>query len=176
MKKTGVKSVVWAVALAGLGACSHVAPVILPPSPCTTPEPLRVSLVASQRLNPGENGESLATTVRLYQLKDTGRLIESTLDRILDGDRAVLGEDFLSVQEITLYPGEKSELAMIRGESATHFAVVAFFRRPSGPAWRAIRKLDPPNPQHCHGSVATPGGAAPSGLRFTLIESRVEMR
>ena len=104
-----------------------------------------MSLTASTRLNPGDNGESLATTVRIYQLKDTGKLVESSLDRILDGDRAVLGEDFVSVQELTLYPGEKAAPAMVRGEGVTNLAVVAMFRRPVGPSWRAIRKLPPPD-------------------------------
>ncbi|MGB8297958.1 MAG: type VI secretion lipoprotein TssJ [Polyangia bacterium] len=38
------------------------------------PEPLRVSVRAAGRLNPSQSGESLATTVRLYQLKDVSKL------------------------------------------------------------------------------------------------------
>ena len=177
MNKTLLKSAVLASALAAIAACSHTPPAPpSPPSPCTTPEPIRLYLTASPRLNPGENGESLATTVRIYQLKDTGKLVESSLDRILDGDRAVLGEDFVAVQEVTLYPGEKAAPAMVRGEGATSLAVVAMFRRPVGPSWRAIRKLPPPDPQHCHGKVGTPAGLAASQLKFTLEDSRVDMR
>ena len=172
MNKTCLKSAVLASALAMVGACAHPPP----PSPCTTPEPLRVSLTASTRLNPGEHGESLATTVRVYQLKDTAKLLESTLDRILDGDRAVLGDDLISMQELTLYPGDRAAPAMVRGEGATSLAVVAMFRRPVGTSWRAIRKLPPPDPQHCHGTVATPAALAASQLKFTLEDSRVEMR
>lgn len=172
MNKTSLKSAVLASAVAVFGACAHPPP----PSPCTTPEPIRLTLTASPRLNPGDNGESLATTVRIYQLKDTARLIESSLDRILDNDRAVLAEDFVSMIELTLYPGERVAPALIRAEGATNLAVVAFFRRPAGPTWRAIRKLAPPDPQHCHGTVATPAALAASQLRFTLEDSRIEMR
>jgi type VI secretion system VasD/TssJ family lipoprotein len=133
-------------------------------------------LVASPRLNLGDGGESLATTVRIYQLKDTGKLVESSIDRILDNDRAVLAEDFVSVQELTLYPGERAAPAMVRGEGATSVAVVAMFRHPNGPSWRAIHKLPPPDPQHCHGTVATPAALAASQLRFTLEDSRIDMR
>jgi type VI secretion system protein VasD len=174
MNETCLKYAVLASAVVILGACAHEPPP--PPSPCTTPEPIRISLTASPRLNPGENGESLATTVRIYQLKDTGKLIETTLDRILDGDRAVLADDFISVQELTLYPGERAAPVMVRGEGATNVAVVALFRRPNGPSWRAIRKLPPPNPQHCHGTVATPAALAASQLAFTLEDSRIDMR
>ncbi len=177
MNKTSLMSAVLASALATLGACAHPPPPPpSPPSPCPTPEPIRLTLSASTRLNPGENGESLATTVRIYQLKDTGKLVEASLDRILDGDRAVLGEDFVSVQELTLYPGEKAAPVMVRGEGTTSLAVVAMFRRPVGPSWRAIRKLPPPDPQHCHGTVATSAALAASQLKFTLEESRVDMR
>jgi type VI secretion system VasD/TssJ family lipoprotein len=172
MNKTSLIFAVLASAVGGLGACSHPQP----PSPCTTPEPIRVLLTASPRLNPGDNGESLATTVRIYQLKDTGKLVESSIDRLLDGDRAVLGEDLVSVQELILYPGERAAPALVRGEGATSIAVVAMFRRPVGPSWRAIRKLPPPNPQHCHGTAATPAALAASQLKFTLEDSRVDMR
>jgi type VI secretion system VasD/TssJ family lipoprotein len=174
MNKSFLSSAVLASAVAILGACAHPPPP--PPSPCTTPEPLRLSLTASSRLNPGEHGESLATTLRVYQLKDTAKLIESTLDRILDDDKAVLGEDLISMQELTLYPGERAAPAMVRAEGATSLAVVAMFRRPVGPSWRAIRKLPPPNPQHCHGTVGTPEAVAASQLKFTLEDSRVDMR
>jgi type VI secretion system VasD/TssJ family lipoprotein len=177
MSKTSLMSAVLASALTAFGACAHTPPPPSPPpSPCPTPEPIRLYLTASTQLNPGENGESLATTVRIYQLKDTGRLVESSLDRILDGDRAVLGEDFISVQELTLYPGEKAAPAMVRAEGATSLAVVAMFRRPVGPSWRAIRKLPPPDPQHCHGTVGTPAALAASQMKFTLEDSRVDMR
>ena len=178
MNKKRLKSAVLAGLIAGLATCGHEPPPLptlpLAASPCTTPEPLRVTLTASQHLNPGEHGESLATTLRLYQLKDTGKLIESILDRILDGDRAVLGEDFVSVQEITLYPGERATPAMVRGEGATSLAVVALFRRPIGPSWRAIKKLPAPNPQHCHGTTAE--ALAASQLKFSLDDSRVDLR
>jgi type VI secretion system protein VasD len=135
-----------------------------------------VLLTASPRLNPGDNGESLATTVRIYQLKDTAKLVESSIDRLLDGDRGILGEDLVSVQELILYPGEKAAPAMVRGEGATSLAVVAMFRHPVGPSWRAIRKLPPPDPQHCHGTTAAPAALAASQLRFTLEDSRVDMK
>jgi len=177
MKKTSLMSAVLASALTAFGSCAHPPPPPpAPPSPCPTPEPVRLHLTASTRLNPGENGESLATTVRIYQLKDTAKLVESSLDRILDGDRAVLAEDFVSVQELTLYPGEKAAPVMVRGEGVTHLAVVAMFRRPLGPSWRAIRKLPAPDPQHCHAKVGTPAGLAASQLKFTLEDSRVDMR
>ncbi len=176
MKRTSLQSAVLASAAAVFGACAHQQPPPQAPSPCPAPEPIRISLTASRSLNPGEHGESLATTVRIYELKDTQKLIESSPDRLLDRDRAILGDDLVSEQELTLYPGDRAAPTLVRGAGATSVAVVAFFRQPMGPSWRAIRRLPPPNPQYCHGIVATPAALAAAQLRFTLEGSRVELR
>jgi type VI secretion system VasD/TssJ family lipoprotein len=55
-----------------------------------------VSIRASDRLNPGDNGESLATTVRVYQLKDVSKLEAASLEQLLDNDRAVHWPTILS--------------------------------------------------------------------------------
>ncbi len=131
---------------------------------------MRISITASLRLNPAESGESLATTVRIYQLRDAAKLLETTLDRILDNDRAVLGEDFVAVQELTLYPGEWAAPVLSRGEGATVLAVVAMLRRPVGPSWRAVRKLPAPNANYCREPTAR------AVLNFALEDSRVDVR
>ncbi|MGA7743678.1 MAG: type VI secretion system lipoprotein TssJ [Polyangia bacterium] len=143
--------------------------------PCPMPESIRVSIRASDRLNPGDNGESLATTVRLYQLKDTSKLQTASLEQILDNDRALLGDDLVSVKEITLYPGEAATPSLNRREGAAILAVVAFFRRPAGSAWRVASKLAPPDAQYCHAPGGGNAEAARSALRFGLQDSRVEL-
>jgi type VI secretion system protein VasD len=178
MNKTFMNFAVLASAVGILGACAHPPAPAAPqgPSPCATPEPIRLLLTASPRLNLDENGESLPTVVRMYQLRDSSKLVESSPDRLLAEDRALLAEDLVEVRELTLYPGERAAPLLMRGEGATTVAVVAMFRRPNGTAWRAIRKLPPPNPQHCQGAAATPQAQAASMLKFSLEESRVEIR
>jgi type VI secretion system protein VasD len=163
-------SVLLAASFAALLACAHA------PEPCPTPEPIRVSIRASDRLNPGESGESLATTVRVYQLKDVSKLEAATLEQLLDNDRAVLGDDLVSASELTLYPGEAAVPSLSRREGAVFLAMVAFFRHPSGSAWRVASKLAPPDAQYCH---APAGGKAEIGrpaVRFGLVDARVELQ
>jgi type VI secretion system protein VasD len=155
---------IWVLGLAW-AACGHG------PSPCPTAEPIAVILRAGDRLNPGDNGESLATTVRLYQLKDVGRLATASLEQLLDDDRAVLGEDLVSVREITLYPGDAAKPLLDRREGAAFLAVVAFFRHPDGSSWRAASKLPPADAFHCHAQTEGPG-PRPS-FRFALLESQI---
>ena len=163
-------------------ACGHgPAPTPPPapppaPAPCPGPEPIRVGIRASDRLNPGENGESLSTTVRVYQLKDAGKLESATLEQILDNDRAVLADDLVSVSELTLYPGETATPSIGRREGGAYLAVVAFFRHPSGSAWRVVSRMPPPDAQYCHTPDGGSAEAARFALHFGLVETRVELQ
>jgi type VI secretion system protein VasD len=165
-------------------ACGHDPPP--PPAAlpaCTTPEPLRVSLQASARLNPGERHEALATVVRLYQLKTTTKISNASFDDLLDHDRDALGEDFLAVQEVTINPGDKLDPPLTRNADATVLGAVALFRQPAGTTWRAIIKLPPPDPQHCHAAERNKSGSASASTkvpdnttRIFLDENRLELR
>jgi type VI secretion system VasD/TssJ family lipoprotein len=154
----------------GLAACAHA-----PPPPCSSPEPLRVNLKASPHLNPSEKGEALATVVRVYQLKGTGKIAVASFDDLLDHDKDTLGEDFVAVQEVTLEPTETLNPPLVRSPDATHVAVVALFRKPTGTAWRAIEKLPAPDPQYCNAPLAN-GKGPPSKdptLRFEVYDNRI---
>lgn len=145
-------------------ACGH-APV---PAPCPAPEYIPVILSAGERLNADVNGQALPTTVRLYQLKDVGRLATATLEEMLEDERAALGEDLLSVREITLYPGDAAKPLLDRREGAAFLAVVAFFRRPVGSGWRAVNKLPPVDAAHCHSDRD-----ARPWFRYGLLENQI---
>jgi type VI secretion system protein VasD len=155
-------------------------PVVVPP--CTTPEPLKVSLQAGARLNPGERHEALATVVRLYQLKSTAKISNASFDDMLDHDKDALGEDFLAVQEVTINPGDKLDPPMTRNPDATVLGAVALFRQPSGTTWRAIVKLPSPDPLHCHvaelrnKSGTTSTKTQDNTTRIFLDEYRLELR
>jgi len=85
--------------------------------------------------------------VRLYQLKDVSKLQAASLEQLLDNDRAVLGDDLVSVKEITLYPDEGATPAIDRRERGPgFFAVVAFFRHPAGAQCGVASKLAPRSP------------------------------
>ncbi len=143
-------------ALATTFGCSHdpPPPPAAPPAPCPTPEPLHVSLQASQRLNPGEHGEALATVVRLYQLKGTAKIANASFDDLLDHDRDALGEDFLAVQEVTINPGDRLDPPIPRNPDTTDAgrggAVPAAGRHDLARDRQAARR---PIAQYCHPSA-----------------------
>lgn len=163
------------------------APVInIPPppppplAPCTTPEPLRVTLQASPRINPGEKGEPLAVVVRLYQLKGTTKLQGAGFDDLLDRDKEILGDEIVASQEVTINPGEKLEPPLSRNPEAQYMAAVALFRRPAGTTWRTARRLLAPDPLFCHPGAAqaakTVGFGSDTSILFLLDENRIDTR
>jgi type VI secretion system protein VasD len=154
------------------GSCSH-APEPLPA--CTEPEPLQLILRASDRLNPGEKGEPLATVVRLYELKGITKLADAPFEEILDRDKQTLGEEMVSSKELTLHPAERLEQPLKRGEGVTYLAVVALYRQPAGTSWRALYRLPEPDPNHCHPD-AKGRKKAPRPVQALLEENRVELR
>jgi len=167
-----------AAAIAILVGCAHSSSPSPPATavpPCPPPEPLRISLQAAKHLNPSERGEPLATVVRIYQLKGTGKIGVASFDDLLDHDRDTLAEDLVGVQEVTVNPGVTIEPPLARNGEASHIAVVGLFRRPTGTSWRAVEKLPPPDPQFCHPPAANKKGPPPKDptLRFSLEENHV---
>jgi type VI secretion system VasD/TssJ family lipoprotein len=150
-------------------------PEAKPLEPCPKPQPLKLGLSASTRLNPGEKGEALATVVRVYQLKGVSKLTGVSFDDLLDHDKEALGEDLLGVQESTINPGESLEAPIARNAETTYLLAVALFRRPAGTTWKVVRKLSPPDPYHCYATADRPR-ANDGTVRFYLDENRIELR
>ena len=165
-----------------LSGCSHDPPPAAAaannaPPPCATPEPLKVTLKASAQINPGEKGEALATVIRIYQLKGTSKLQGASFDDLLDRDKDVLGDELAGATEVTINPGDTVEPPLVRSPEAGYIAAVALFRRPAGNTWRAMKRLAPPDPQHCHPAKGGTGAMQNDNtVRFSVDENRVDIR
>jgi type VI secretion system protein VasD len=148
------------------GGCKH-APEAAPP--CPEPEPLRLVLNATDRLNPSEKGEPLALAVRVYQLKGSNKISDASFGDILDNDKTILAEDFLDMKELTLQPSQQLTPPVQRAEGAQYLAVVGLFRQPAGTSWRVLYHLPTADPQHCHRKST-------GAVQMVLSENRIELR
>jgi len=142
-----------AVALAHLGGCGLV-------GISGAPARLELSLAASDRLNLDEQGQSLPTVVRIFQLKGAAKLEAADFDPLYRRPREVLGTDLLQLEELTLTPGQTVRRQIDRDPAARAIAVVGLFRKPSGISWRAVVEL--------------PSGRVP--LEFVAEGYRIERR
>jgi type VI secretion system protein VasD len=158
-----------------MGGCPKPPPSpVAPPPPCTDPEPVRLYLSGTERLNPGEHGEPLATVVRVYQLKASGHLNEANFEDILDRDKQTLAEELVASKEMTLNPGDQLDPQIVRGDGAAWIGVVALFRQPAGTSWRALYRLPAPDPYHCR--PLKRGRRPPRVYQAFFDENRVEIR
>jgi type VI secretion system protein VasD len=157
-----------------VGGCPKPPPApAAPPPPCPDPEPVRLYLLGTERLNPGEHGEPLATVVRIYQLKGSQRLNEASFEDMLDRDKQTLADELVATKELTVNPGDQIDPQVIRGDGASWVAVVALFRQPAGTSWRALYRLPPPDPYYCRSSRKR---RTPKLYQAFLDENRVEIR
>jgi type VI secretion system protein VasD len=125
------------------------------------PPPIRIELVASTRLNPDDQGNALPTLVRVYQLSSAARARGAELTDLLRDPKVVLGEDLLSVDEVLLTPGEKTEKVVARDKEARAVLVAAVVRRPAAAGWRDVVEL--------------PAGKSPR-LSYLVEEYRITRR
>jgi type VI secretion system protein VasD len=133
-------------------------------------------LTASDRLNPGERGEPLATVVRIYQLKSSSKISGAAFEEMLDRDKDTLGDELVSTRELTVNPADRVDPALTRGDGVNYVAVVALFRQPGGTFWRAVYRLPPVDPNHCRQSRTRRPRRPPRVFEAFLDENRVEIR
>jgi len=102
----------------------------------------------SSMLNLDANGDSLPTVVRLYQVR--GELVLDGLDfqTIWEAeDPEKLGDGFLGVEEMTIYPGQRDERLLPIESSATHIVAAAWFREPLGNTWFSAYEIPLRHPE-----------------------------
>ena len=135
--------------------CVHKPPPPPPPTPkevepCQDPEKLSLIVDGAPNLNRGPDGQPLSTVVRVYQMKGVTRLGMVSLDELIRSEKDALADELLDTKEIMLPPLGRIVPELVRRPEATHVAVAAFFRRPTGSSWRAMAALPPPDPYHCY--------------------------
>jgi type VI secretion system VasD/TssJ family lipoprotein len=70
-----------------------------------------------------------------------GSLEPAAFDPIWRDAQAVLGDTLLSVDEVTLYPGQTIVRSFERNPEASYIVGMAVVRRPTGKSWRSIVRM-----------------------------------
>jgi len=123
------------VLVAFLSGCS------LLPWGTRTPGAARLTVVAGKRLNPDDQGQSLPTAIRVFQLTSAGKAGTVELLDLVRDPKAALGDDLLGVEELLVQPGGRVERSIAREKDARALLVAGLFRRPTGAAWRQLIEL-----------------------------------
>lgn len=133
---------------------------------------IRIALNASESLNTTEGGRSLALLIKVYQLRSVQSFSRVHADALLDPlrERETLGQDLLSVRELTLTPGARRTLDEALLEGTQNIAVVAMFRAPAPNRWRyafdASASIETGISLGFHGCAMTVGSGSLSGTEI----------
>ena len=119
---------------AAAGGCAGARPS------CRIPDTVQLEIESSDRLNPDDDGRSLPTILRLYQLKDLSKLEQAAFEDVWQHDKQALGETLVGSQELTLYPGQVMVHRFQRNGEADYLVGMAVFRQPVGGSWRTIQE------------------------------------
>jgi len=174
------------VAIGGLGlACSSSTPVIVnPPKSCTL-QIVGMTIIASPKINPEEDGSPRPVQLRLYQLKTDNRLLNASFEQVWKDDKGTLADDLVKVDEFPVYPDTRTEVKFERDPAALFVVGVALFRNPKGHTWWTEFELPPapgkgdcmfPDPKCSGPDCQKEAGAPPLQPHFSIWidESRID--
>jgi type VI secretion system protein VasD len=133
-----------AIAAGGLGvACSSSQPVIVQPPKSCTLQVVGMTIIASPKINPEEDGSPRPVQLRLYQLKTDTRLLNASFEQVWKDDKTTLQDDLVKVDEFPVYPDTRTEVKFERDPAALFVVGVALFRNPKGHTWWTEFELPP---------------------------------
>jgi type VI secretion system protein VasD len=115
------------------------------PPTCKVPTRLELEIESSDRVNRDDEGRSLPTVLRVYQLSDISLLQKAAFDDMLEKPKETLGATFVASDELTIYPGQITVKRFERNEKADFLVIVAVYRNEIGTAWRTIEELPIPS-------------------------------
>ncbi|WP_341783793.1 type VI secretion system lipoprotein TssJ [Leclercia adecarboxylata] len=107
---------------------------------------------AREGVNNNAKGASLATVVRIYQLKDRKAFDSTDYPSLFAMDSQAIKADLVAEKDIRLRPGESFSLDMPMEEAAQFVAVAGMFMAPDqeNNTWRLVitrDELDPDTPR-----------------------------
>lgn len=102
-----------------------------------------MTVLASQRINPTVMGEPRPVQLRIYQLRTDTRLLYADFEKVWKDDKGTLKDDLVRVEEVSIYPDSRTNIAFERDEQAMFVAAVALFRNPTGRSWWTAFEFPP---------------------------------
>ena len=155
---------------------------------------VQVVLHPGEPLNPGDNGESLPTSVHVIQLADDEAVGRFDLEALRADPKVAIGEGYISHESFSVWP-KTDDVRKIRPKAeARHLMLVAEYRQVLGSGWystydvplqkthedavcTAVKRKKPPLPDPCFYVLLeryeTRGGASPpAGMKGDQVRIR----
>ena len=113
---------------------------------------VHLDFVARDALNTNDNGVSLSTIIRVYQLKNADNFNDTDYPSLFAEDSEVLKSSLLAQKDLRIRPGESISLDMPMEEGAEFVAIAVMFHDPDliTDDWRVVipkKRLLPDDPR-----------------------------
>jgi type VI secretion system protein VasD len=157
-----------------LVGCTEVPPPA-EPDPCNI-QMVTLRIYADDVINPNENDRPRPVQVRLYQLANDLKMANAKYDDILLRDAKTLGDDMMSVNEVTVFPNDLVEVKFERIPEAFYLAGAAMFHDPQGQSWKTFYEFPPmPNtPEACQSGQEEGEPQAFPETAFFVVERKID--
>lgn len=99
---------------------------------------LPIRFFAGEQLNTTSSGKSLSLVIKIYTLRSTERFKALSISQITtpESEKEALGEDLISVREITLIPGKSYEIILKVPDDGLAIGVAGLYRAPYENRWK----------------------------------------
>lgn len=97
---------------------------------------VQLAIQTTKNINPTDDGESLPTVIRVFQLRGELAIDGLDFDDLWAVEEASeLGESFLQMQELTMFPDKDEVRDLPIEDEATHVVAAALVRKPAATSW-----------------------------------------
>ncbi len=132
-----------ALAFGAFVACGPTIVAPKEPQKCTL-QMIDMMIIASNRINPSDNGEPRPVQLFVYQLATDIRLQNAKFYDVWKDPKDTLKDSVIKTEQMTIYPDSRTDIKFERDAAANYVGVVALFRTPKGRSWFTIFELPPP--------------------------------
>ncbi|MBV8048537.1 MAG: type VI secretion system lipoprotein TssJ [Paludibacterium sp.] len=100
--------------------------------------------VGARTLNPDENGHPLSLVIHVVQLTSNQAFSRLTTADLASGksEKELLASEMIDSTELTLLPGNKSDINATISPEAKYIGVIGYFRQPDPYFWRLLFDAD----------------------------------
>lgn len=99
-------------------------------------EAIRVVIQPDEMINLDDEGEPLAVQLHVFQLKGDESVEVIDFETVWqEGGEVAFGDDFISAEQITVYPGKDHVLEVTPDPAAKFILAAAIYREPLGQDW-----------------------------------------
>jgi len=107
---------------------------------CSTPQ-VKLKLSSTASLNMNSAKQPLPVVVRIYQLTDAKAFENATFHELWKNDVALLGNNLLRKDALTLDPAAHREIRFDRDAQTRFVAVMAAFNNQTDDSWRIVKPV-----------------------------------